>query len=419
MIDLALLRARISIHRLSVDRHGGVVISFAIVLVPLLLAIGGAIDFSRAHIVKTRLQGAIDAAVLSAASNIERKNKERIKTAKKIFAANYPASELGVPAKPKIKLGDDGSVTGVVKAKVGTTLLSVIGMKKLKVRAEAAVQSGRLLQGEVVLVLDYSSSMDGGGKYQAMRSAAKDLIKTLSRDGTIPTIKFGLVPFARHVYGSLESKYIINEAAGGIWTNCTQDRRWPHNTRDVTPLLGDDSTKWGLAGGGSPYSSCGNYPSRSLVIRPLTNDHSGTLSQLTDMEPYSGTHISLGLEFGWHVLSPNAPWTEGENYNKPNYIKSIVLLTDGEQTVSAWGPGNSSSSANGEDNLEDMCTSIKDENVLLVTVAFDLDDSATETRLRNCATSPSYYFDADNNAELAAAFKAIARKFAGQLHLSK
>ena len=412
------------IRRFLKDRRGNVIILFALSLIPVLGVIGAAIDFSRAHVVQTKLQGALDAAVLAAASGIQRTNEERIDNAEAIFAADLASGGLGISATPLITIESDGKVKGSVVADLPSVMLGLFGINSLSLNIDAEVMSARLIQGEIVLVLDYSGSMNNSGKYQAMRDAAVDLVNTLSVDGTIPSVKFGLVPFSAHVYGSVASDYIVNEPAGGTWTNCTFDRKWPHNVTDSTPLTANDDTKWGMVGGGgeeggSPYSACSNYPSRSLVIQPLTNNHAATISQLQSMTPYANTHIALGLAFGWHVLSPNAPWTEGVSYNTPNYIKSIVLLTDGRQTTSAWGPGASSSPGNGETNLEDMCTAIKAQNVLLVTVAFDLQDTATEDRLRDCATSSAYFFDADTNAELKVAFEAIATQFAANLHLSK
>jgi hypothetical protein len=65
-----------------------------------------------------------------------------------------------------------------------------------------------------------------------------------------------------------------------------------------------------------------------------------------------------------------------------------------------------------------MCLAIKDTGILLVTVAFDLDDITTLNRLRNCATSPAFFFDTNTNASLAAAFEAIAAQIA-KLTLTK
>ena len=77
------------------------------------------------------------------------------------------------------------------------------------------------------------------------------------------------------------------------------------------------------------------------------------------------------------------------------------------------------STHNGETNLETACTNIKNKGVLVITIAFDIEDSATETRLQNCATSSEYYFDADTNGQLAKAFKSIASLLTGKLYVSK
>lgn len=411
------------------DRRGAIAIIFAILLIPLLAMLGGAIDFSRSLIVKTRLLGALDAAVLATATASSLENAERIAYGQSIFQANYPVTELGTPAQAIISITADGRVTGSVSANLSTTFLRVIGIDDFTIHSTNEAKLATLVKAEVVLVLDYSGSMNWSGKYQAMRAASIDLINTLSQEGSNENIKFGLVPFSTHVYGTIESDYIVNETPGATWTNCTMDRKWPYNIQDSSPVPANDDTKWGMTcvaddddddDGGScnPYAICSNYTSRNLIMRPLSTNHAGVISQLQSMTPYWYTHISLGLEFGWHMISPNSPWQEGVAYNTDEMVKAIVLLTDGKQTTKGWGPGDSSSVSNAESNLEDMCEAVKDTGVILVTVAFDLNDAATENRLRNCATSPAYFFDADTNASLAAAFEAIAAQI-GKLTLIK
>ena len=100
-------------------------------------------------------------------------------------------------------------------------------------------------------------------------------------------------------------------------------------------------------------------------------------------------------------------------------VKAIVLLTDGRQTQKSWGPGGSRSVANGEENLETMCENIKDKDVLVITVAFDLQDQATEDRLRDCASSEEFFYIAEDNAELAASFQSITQQLAKAVFISK
>jgi hypothetical protein len=88
-----------------------------------------------------------------------------------------------------------------------------------------------------------------------MRDAGLALVDTLSEGGTNPKIKFGLVPFAKLVHVSLDENYVVPEAktgngtwgiSDGIWTGCTQDRKWPHNISDATPNTNNENTMWGL-----------------------------------------------------------------------------------------------------------------------------------------------------------------------------
>ena len=295
--------------------------------------------------------------------------------------------------------------------------MNLAGVDSTTLNAETEVQIPIDRPAEIALVLDYSSSMNRDGKWQAMRDAAIGLVNTVSDNGNNSNIKFGLVPFAKQVRMTIPSDYIVGEAPGSSWTGCTQDRKWPHNTDDSTPDQFDDDTKWGLTPTAS--GTCHQMEPHNLTILPLTNTHQTVLNQLNAMDPFVGTHISLGLEFGWHVISDNAPFTEGQAYGTQDLMKAIVLLTDGKQTTKAWGQNDSHSSSNGEENLEDMCTAIKNKDVLMITIVFDLNDGDTETRMRNCATSPQYFFDADNNAELAEAFQSIASLLKQQIYVSR
>ncbi len=433
MGDVLLLRNLV--RKFVRDRRGAVAIIYALTLIPILAFIGGAVDYGRAYIVKARLQEALDSAVLAAGATTTMTNDERIAYAKKLFKANYPDKELGVTAVPTVTISEDGYIKGTVTANLDSAILGVIGIDKVDVGANSEAKIASVLAGEIVLVLDYSGSMNKKGKYQAMRNAAIDLIDTLSENGKNDKVKFGLVPFSAAVYTTLSKSYVVGETGGGDWTGCTDDRMYPYNIGDSTPTS-DDATKWGchiddvfnkddprwMKGG---YKNCKNfenqcssYSKNDVVIQALTNNFSAVKWQLRAMRPIGNTHISLGMAFGWHVISPTAPWTEGVAYGDDKVLKAIVLLTDGQQTSSAWGPSESYNVNNGDDNLEDICEAVKDNDVMVLTVAFDLDDTDTKQRLENCATSKSHFFDADDNTELSQAFKAITGQLVENLHLS-
>lgn len=408
--------------RFLLNRSGATAIVFALTLLPVIAVVAGGVDFSRSLNVKTKMQSALDSALLAAATMLGATNAERLAHANDVFDANMKDGGTGDVARAQISISDQGTITGTANASVPTTLLGIIGMDAVDVGAKSEVRLASGIEAEIVFVLDYSGSMDSRGKYQAARKASTDLINLLSNEGRNSKVKFGLVPFSKHVYGSMPTDYIVDEAPGGTWTNCTMDRKWPFNTQDDTPLSSNDDTKWGMTnprGRGNPYDECNSYARKHLVIAPLTNNHAAIKSQLSAMRPLGWTHISLGLSFGWHLISPNPPFAQAVPYDKEDHLKAIVLLTDGRQTSNAWGRSDSSSVRNGEENLEDLCKGIKDKDVLLVTVAFDLRDNATKKRLRNCATSEAYAFDADTNAELSVAFGQIAQQFVKHTYLSR
>jgi hypothetical protein len=203
-------------------------------------------------------------------------------------------------------------------------------------------------------------------------------------------------------------------------TYCIDDRNHPYNQKTDTP---DTSTRYNV----SKFftTSCSYFSGNNLIVRGLTMDHSGTDAQIRDMLPYGNTHIALGMETAWHLLTPNAPYVA--KVNTEETLQSVVLLTDGKQTSPGNGPNNVLSVAQAEANLETQCEAMKTAGIRVVTVSFDLadaDNQETEERLRNCASEnpdkpgEKFYFNTDSNAELSGAFGVILDILARPMYVS-
>ncbi len=162
-------------------------------------------------------------------------------------------------------------------------------------------------------------------------------------------------------------------------------------------------------------------PANKLVMKPLTNDFAGLKSRLDIMTPYAWTHIALGVEFGFQMLSDNdAVRASGVSYDDEETQKFMVVLTDGAQTEPAFGPGSTRTVAQGEANLEALCTNAKAKGITMITIAYDLDDNATTNRLKNCATDPdTNFFVATSAAAVAGAFDNIKTLITAQVFVSK
>lgn len=417
------------------DARGTVAIIAGLSFVPMLGAAGAAIDMIRAANVRTQLQNALDAGALAAATSRTLSPKERTALAEAAFAKNWPnATNLGFPATPKFIVNGD-SVEGSADVQVPMTIMKVVGIDSLDVNGTVKVSIPQGKKAEIVLVLDYSGSMKwtAGGKvkYEAMRDAAKKLVGDLKGLGP-NRAKIGLVPFSHHVWVTLPTAHVKGQSGGGSWTGCTQDRPYPANLSDAAPTA-SDATKWGWPQaepppGDDPHGGCGAYKPNDLIVRPLTDDFASLTEQLDDMRPYAYTHIALGTEFGWHLLSPNSPF-EGDvaAYGDKTTEKFLVVLTDGAQTERAFGPGKVRDVAQGEKNLVALCANIKERGITLMTVAFNLkddDDPAaaekTKKRLRGCATdAKKNYFEAESSDQLAAAFDSITNQITALAYLSK
>ena len=396
------------------DTDGSYAVLFAIALVPVILSAGIAVDYASMTRNRAFLQNAMDAAVIAAGAETNMTPEERIEEAVNVFEANVESHSLQVT--PQITV-DGETISGTANYDYPTSFGGIIGINSIGVSVAAQVKYAVESAAEVAMVLDYSGSMSWNGKWQAMRDAAKDLVDILGENGEREDISFALAPFTNIVRTSMPSQYIKDQPAGSTWTGCTQDRKWPFNIKDMTPV-GSNASKWGWMASAN-NGHCNGHIARNLNIRPLDNDHAAVKAQLDSMSPDGMTHISLGLEFGWHLISPNEPFSQGVAYDTPGTKKFIVLLTDGAQTTKAWGSGNSYTVANGEENLENLCQAIKDKDVYVITVAFDLDDVPTKNRLRDCASNPGYFFEAESNEQLAQAFTTVAALIKGSLHLSQ
>jgi Flp pilus assembly protein TadG len=419
---LGRLAAKASPRKLFQSQTGTMSVMTALAAVPMLLVAGTAIDMVRFNAAQTQVQAALDAATLSGASLKDATDAERITAADKAFLANIEKSGIaGIAAAAEMKV-DGETMRGTADLEMPLTFMKLAGIPTMSGHSEAEVGLFTDKNAEIVLVLDYSGSMgdEVGGtiKYVAMREAAKKLVADLAAIEP-DKVKFGLVPFSHHVYTTLPSEFVLG-GTGSTWTGCTQDRPYPLNLSDATPTT-DNASKWN-----QPHApvhaawGCAGYVSNNLATVDLGNDFTGLVGKLNTMLPYAWTHIALGVEFGYHMLSPNAPFTSGAPYSDKNTRKYMVVLTDGMQTEPGFGPGSSRNVTHGENNLESLCESAKLSGITIMTMAFDLDDTSTRQRLQDCATDPTKdFFVANDGAALADAFNRVKDAITADVYLSR
>lgn len=413
---------RKALSRFLKSERGDSAILFALSAIPVLLAAGAGIDYARYNDTRTHVQAALDAAALAGGAVTGKTDAEREAIAEAAFEANIA---VGSAASYDIESDftvSSGTLVASASVDVPTSIMKLAGVSTMTVDGSAEVGLAANKKVEIALVLDYSGSMEevSGGKvkYVAMKEAATKLVTDLTV-ASPGKVKFGLVPFSHHVYLSMSKSFVVGGSGSGTWTGCTQDRKYPFNLTDKTPTS-DVKSKWGQAF--APVHAgwgCSGYADNHLLVKPLTSDDSAVRSQLAAMRPYAWTHIALGVEFGYHVLSDNLPFDQGAVYGDADTQKFMIVLTDGMQTEPAFGPGSTRSVAQGESNLEDLCDNAKADGIRIITLAFDLDDTTTRTRLRSCASDADSFFVADDDTDLSKAFEEIKTAVASEIYLKK
>lgn len=405
------------------SQKGSIAVMYAVSAIPIFVAAGSAIDYIRYLANVTELQAALDSAALAAAATPEATDAQRLALAEATFARNLEGGDLADATIIRSFDIQDDTVIAAADMDMATSLMQLANIDSMKLSVGSQISVPESKNAEIALVLDYSDSMTekiaGGVKYVAMRNAAKDLISDLEAANP-DKVKFALVPFSHHVYGTLPKSYILGQTGSGNWTGCTQDRKYPYNLTDATPTS-DDNTKWGQSQAPEHIAwGCSGYVSNNLVMKPLTNDFTGLKARLDIMKPYMWTHIAVGVEFGFHMLSDNAPFEEGVSYDDEETQKFMVVLTDGAQKEPAFGPGGIRTLAQGEANLEALCTNAKAKGITMITIAYDLDDNDTVTRLKKCASDPDKnFFVATNAAAVAGAFESIKTLITAQVFVSR
>ncbi|WP_181706334.1 TadE/TadG family type IV pilus assembly protein [Chthonobacter rhizosphaerae] len=182
--------------RFLARRDGAIAPAFAILLVPLLLAAGAAVDYGRVIDRRAEMQGSLDAGVLAAASTRDVDPATAKSIIRAMVDANLSDLDDWVIDEPTVTAD---YVRSQAEFTVPTTFMRLMGMDSMSIAlvAEARRPRGKT---EVALVLDNTGSMASGNKIGALRTAAADLVDILEASVSNPAdLKIAVVPFVTAV----------------------------------------------------------------------------------------------------------------------------------------------------------------------------------------------------------------------------
>ncbi len=199
--------------KLARDQRGNTLALIAAAVIPVMAAIGGGVDISRAYLAQARLQQAVDSAALAGRrSRIGTGMTEATEAANKFLSFNFPQSSYGASPShwtSSITGPDTSSVRVQAATKIPTTIMKLFGIQTVDIGA-VSIARQNWINTDIVLVLDTTGSMrdtprnDKQSKIQSLRDAVMSLYDELTQAQNDLTsrglrLRYAVVPYSSAV----------------------------------------------------------------------------------------------------------------------------------------------------------------------------------------------------------------------------
>ena len=407
----------------SID--GNVAAIFAVLLFPLMLMAGFSVDLARMASINQQIQIATDAAALAGARALQdasQEDEEIIQHTKSIFDANRLNSARGLScAAPVITIDrDQDAVTVEAGCSIAKIFGGVFAESDFIQVANTTTSTIILPSIDIALMLDMSDSMNDGTRLTDLKTAAKTLTSSLVTSANGDRVRVALAPYGdavnAGVYGNrAQGKNDLDDSDFDGDKVCVSRRR-----TYATEFTDDAPSPWNYVG-----DRVGRYCSEPMIV-PLSNDVDALTSAIGALSADSNlTAGHLGLAWSWYLISPKwaEVWpTESKplEYNAPNAIKAVVLMTDGlfnkHYDYAHW-----SGVFRSAQDVKILCENMLAEGILVYVVGLDVPEEVdvlgipnwyaaygAQVLLPHCAGDPARYFQPGSGDELVGVYESIA-----------
>lgn len=453
------------------DRQGVVAIVFILILVPLLLVVGAAIDYGYAYSSRERLQQSADAAVIVGAKLYADGDAgaDLSPDISAFLIANDP--EAGLDGAPTIS-ADGSELCIVARSTSPTSFMQIANIKSISLRAKACSILPGYSNTEIALVLDVSSSMIEQSRFTQMQDAAVKFVETVSAGTSASHVRISIVPFSSRFNIGLPNKgwlkaYGGNSAVPTRWTNpsatySSSSYSISYWIDKVTPLATSSSNYYWIgcieprsdvevkdSGALGSYGLTDDPPATSQFvamdwnsqssksfcpppITPLSNDYSYLKSAITSLTSEGSTRLDTGMIAGWYTLSPKWKSTWSSASAPAAYAntvqKFIVFMTDGEMNTQYgqksgkldWRcykmQSTSTSSACNDAATSDMltiCSQMKAVGIKIYSIAYSAD--ADTDSISSCSSGAGYFYTASTSASSSSYIETIYAEIAEEI----
>ncbi len=464
-------------------RHSGgnVAMMMALAGFPLCIAVGAAVDYSRASSAKSAIQAATDAAALAAAKDPNLSEARAKEVVNQYLAAN--GIDTAVAHVNEVKVEYDkktGAVSVSVSGQLDTSLMSLAGIQSMDIGGHSEVQAGSNAL-EVALVLDNTFSMSAQGRLPALKSAANALLDQIyANSSSSSDVKAAIVPFSDYVNVGMSHRNDMWVDVPADFTETITEIQWMSSNCHNEPIDGVAGTsqqicEWAQTGPLITYTikrfwegcvgsrssghdtSIGTLSDRYVgllnndswdevvcgqPITPLTNNLATLKSDINKMDVLNNqkgaawkpehspeTYIPVGLLWGWNVLDANEPLTGARTASEvvaDKATKALILMTDGKNTLAPDYSSHKQYSEAGSPSqgviangiTSELCSNIKAAGISVYTVSLEVTDPVSLQMLSDCASTPAMAFNASDSTALVQAFSTIARSLVA-VHISQ
>lgn len=374
------------------ETNGNVAMMFAVSTLMLVTGIGAAIDFSNLSRAKNTLQAQVDAGVLAAATveiektnngNGQGSNNQEKQTRETVAREVVEANGFDLTGISPVLTLNENSVILQAELDYIPFFGGVLGVDKIRLKAEAESGLPGVDSVDIALILDNTESMKVNGKLDALKAGAISLVDAI--DGSGSGSKIALVPFSRYVRvplsaasenwlsvpaeydtphtweqathtggtcmdvtrtrdrDGIEETYVTEECTGQTTTyqieSGIHESRWEGCIGTRVPPFSEQDGSYtykipGLLNIVPKEVSGLNWDQKSYCpgeIEALTDDYEAIRNNINNLFTTDNTHIPSGLIWGQRVLSPGLPFDNVQTDGPKRQV--MVLMTDGKNTT--------------------------------------------------------------------------------------
>ncbi|HXF87716.1 MAG TPA: TadE/TadG family type IV pilus assembly protein [Xanthobacteraceae bacterium] len=417
------------------ERSANVTVTFALAIIPVVGAVGAAVDYSHVNSARTAMQSAVDATALMLSKEAANLSKSQLEQkANAIFLSLYTRPEVtNLKVVPTYSTAEGTEVVVKASGTVKASFVSLIGINQIDIGASSTVKWGNTRL-RVALVLDVTGSMNSDGKLQALKTATKNLLDQLKKAATKDgDVYVSIIPFSKDVNIGPEnykatwidwsewdamngkcskSKYKNKDSCednGGKWTTanhntwngCVMDRgnsNGPSSGNYDTNVVAPDPKITATLFAAEQYNSC------TPAVMPLNYDWNAMTNLINGLTAAGNTNQGIGLAHGWMSLVGGGPYgTPPAEDPKYKYNKVIILMSDGLNTQNRWYTSASQIDA----RQKITCDNVKAAGITLYTIHVNTDGDPKSTLLENCASTKDKFWMLTSANQMVETFQQI------------